>query len=384
MPKNVTILGSSGSIGTASLRTIEELGPEYRVVGLAANSQWKTLVEQALKYRPSAVAISESKHYRDVADALSAEPIDVYAGSDGLCDLVRRDDCRIVIAAIVGAAGLVSTLSAVEAGRQIGLANKEPVVMAGELMMEMAARTGAKIIPVDSEHSAVFQAMQSGRHQEIRRIILTSSGGPFRQWPAERIANATVEDALKHPTWSMGPKITVDSATMFNKALEVVEARWLFGVEPSRIEVLIHPESIVHSMVEFRDGSTIAQLGTADMCIPIQYALTYPEREESHVPRLDLAEVGRLHFERPDEKRFPALKCGFSVARRGGTAGAVCNGANEAANIAFRSGRLQFGRIAELTCDILDRHEWSSRPNLDELINADRWARGEVAKCLTH
>ena len=382
MMKRIVILGSTGSIGTGALKAIEGLGDDCRVVGLAAHKRWELLVEQARRFRPAAVAIADESLRANVAEALSGEGIEVHGGADGLVELVQRDDCDFVLAAVVGAAGLRPTLAAVERGLHVGLANKEPFVMAGGLFMAAAERSGATIIPVDSEHSAIFQSLQAGRRSEVRKIILTASGGPFRTWSAERMADATVADALNHPTWSMGPKITVDSATMMNKALEIVEARWLFDIEASRIEVLIHPQSVVHSMVEYCDGSVVAQLGTADMCTPIQYAITYPDRRETPVPPLDLAAVGVLDFQRPDFSRFPALGCGYEVARRGGTAGAVYNAANEVANEAFRAGALRFGRIVELSRRALERHEWIAEPTLDELLDADRWARAEVRECL--
>jgi 1-deoxy-D-xylulose-5-phosphate reductoisomerase len=283
------------------------------------------------------------------------------------------------VAAIVGAAGLPSTIAAVEAGKQVGLANKEALVVAGSLLVPLAERTGAALLPIDSEHSAVFQSMAAGRRSEVRRIYLTASGGPFRAWSTEDMARATLEDALRHPTWSMGPKITIDSATMMNKALEIIEARWLFGLSADSIEVLIHPESILHSMVEFKDGSVIAQLGTPDMRTPIQYALTYPERLEGAGKRLDFSTLRRLNFEPPDLERFPALRLGYEVARAGGTAGAVLNAANEAAVDAFRRGRIGFLDIVDITARVLGLHQLVRDPDLATLLAADAWARAQVA-----
>jgi 1-deoxy-D-xylulose-5-phosphate reductoisomerase len=283
-----------------------------------------------------------------------------------------------VLTAIVGAAGLEGTWAALEAGKTVAVANKETLVMAGPLVMELAHRRGAAVLPVDSEHSAIYQAMQSGRHSEVERVVLTASGGPFRGRRAAELANVTVEDALRHPTWRMGPKITIDSATMMNKALEVIEARWLFGLEPEQIEVIIHPESIIHSFVEFKDGSVLAQLSPPDMRLPIQYALTYPERVAGPTRRLNWRELSALRFEQPDHDTFPALQLGLEVARRGGTCGAVLNAANEAAVGRFLAGKLRFVDIPRVCRDILEHHHFITRPTLAELHAADRWARQEV------
>jgi 1-deoxy-D-xylulose-5-phosphate reductoisomerase len=286
-----------------------------------------------------------------------------------------------VLAAIVGAAGLPATLAAVSRGLDVGIANKESLVVAGAMLMPLAAQRGGALIPVDSEHSAIFQALHAGQRPDVRRVHLTASGGPFRQWPAERIARATLADALNHPTWSMGPKITIDSATMMNKALEIVEARWLFGLAPEQIDVLIHPESIVHSMVEFQDGSIIAQLGTPDMKTPIQYALTYPRRAAGIAEPLDWSQPRALHFEPPDFERFPSLRLGYDAARQGGSSGAVLNAANEAAVERFRAGALPFVQIATITAEVCRRHHVISEPTLEGLLAADAWAREEVERC---
>jgi 1-deoxy-D-xylulose-5-phosphate reductoisomerase len=274
-----------------------------------------------------------------------------------------------------------ATIRAAELGRRLALANKEVLVIAGSLLVPLAAKCGAEIIPVDSEHSAIFQAMHAGRTCDVERIYLTASGGPFRTWSDQEIDEATLEDALKHPIWDMGPKITIDSASMMNKALEIVEARWLFNLTHDRIGVVIHPESIIHSLVEFCDGSMIAQLGTPDMRTPIQYALTYPHRRPCRSKRLDLAAVQQLNFSYPDMERFPALRIGHEVAHRGGTAGAVMNAANEAAVNLFRQGHLRYRDIAEQTAHALEQHDFMESPTLDDLLVADRWAREEVARC---
>ena len=284
------------------------------------------------------------------------------------------------VAAIVGAAGLAGTWAALEAGKTVAVANKETLVMAGPLVMELAARRGGRVLPVDSEHSAVFQAMQSGRPDEVERVVLTASGGPFRGRTRAELAQVSVADALCHPTWRMGPKITVDSATLMNKALEIIETRWLFELPPERIEVIIHPESMIHSFVEFMDGSILAQLSPPDMRLPIQYALTYPERVSGPARRLNWRELGSWHFEQPDHETFPAVQLGYEVARRGGTCGAVLNAANEAAVSRFLAGDLRFLDIPRVCRDVLMNHNYSARPVLHEVMAADRWARQEVGR----
>ena len=359
MKQRVIILGSTGSIGCNALDVLDRMRDEWEVVGLAAGSQAELLAEQARRFRPEAVALTDPGRVPDLRRELPYQPT-VYTGDEALADLVSNVDCDCVISAVVGAVGLTGTMRAVEMGRRLALANKEPLVLAGALLMPLARMTGAAIIPVDSEHSAIFQALQAGRHEDIHRIFLTASGGPFRNYTLEQMERVTVEDTLRHPTWNMGPKITIDSATMMNKALEIVEARWLFDVSADKIEVVIHPESIVHSLVEFRDGSTIAQLSTPDMRTPIQYALTYPQRRECPTARLDLHTLGALTFEPPDEERFPALRLGHEVAARGGTAGAVLNAGNEAAVQMFREGLIPFAEIARCVERALENHRIQS------------------------
>lgn len=382
MAKRIAILGSTGSIGTSTLDAVRALGPEFRVTGLSASRRWRELVKQAEEVGPAAVAIANPALAAEMRPFMKGST-ELLVGPAGLVELARRDDNDFVVAAIVGAAGLESTIAAVAQGKAVGLANKEALVVAGSVLIPLARQTGATLLPIDSEHSAVFQSMAAGRRNEVHKIYLTASGGPFRTWSAEQMAEATLEDALRHPTWSMGPKITIDSATMMNKALEIVEAAWLFDLPPESIEVLIHPESIIHSMVEFCDGSVIAQLGTPDMRTPIQYALTYPERRVGCARRLEFGNIRRLNFEPPDFERFPALQMGFEVARAGGTAGAVFNAANEAAVEAFQQRRISFGKIVELTRRVLDRHTVERNPDLGTLLEADRWARQEVAECLS-
>lgn len=379
--KRVTILGSTGSIGQNTLQVLRHLSDEFEVVGLAAGSRWRELAGQVSDWKPEYVAIGDEQLAATLRNEVG-DATQVFAGPQGLVDLVAESDCDIVVSAIVGTTGLMATVKAVELGKRVAIANKETMVVAGPLIKALAAKSGAELIPVDSEHSAIFQAMRSGEHHELHKIYLTSSGGPFRTWSEERIREAKLEDALAHPVWEMGPKITIDSATMMNKALEIVEARWLFDVPRSKIEVLIHPEAIVHSMVEFRDGCLIAQLGSPDMRIPIQYALTHPKRLASCGDSLDFKAVGQLNFHEPDIERFPALALGFDVAEKGGTAGSVLNAANEAAVQLYRDGRIMFGEIAELTADILRGHRWCKSPSLAEILEADAWARNEVLQCV--
>ncbi|MDB5294221.1 MAG: 1-deoxy-D-xylulose 5-phosphate reductoisomerase [Phycisphaerales bacterium] len=375
MPKRIAILGSTGSVGCNAVAVVAALGPGYAVTALSAGRNGPKLLEQARLCRPAAVAIADPDPDPALVAELAALGCAVHVGPDGLVELATRDDVDVVLAAVVGAAGLPAVLAAVRAGKTLALANKESLVVAGSLVMAEAKARGVPVLPVDSEHAAVFQAMQAGRPNEVARIVLTASGGPFRTWPAERIESATLADALRHPTWQMGNKITIDSATMFNKALEIIEARWLFDLPAERIKVVVHPESVVHSMVEFVDGSVVAQLSPPDMKTPIQYALTYPERVPGPARRMDWAKAFDLHFEPPDEKRFPALTLAYEAVRAGGTMGAVLNGANEAAVDLFASGKIAFGEISRVVGFTMSRHPVQAAPSLDDLIEADRWAR---------
>lgn len=381
MKKRVIILGSTGSIGQSTISVLEGLHDEWIVVGLAARTRCDELAQQANLLRPEAVAVTSAEREYDLTSQLDYKAR-VYAGESALIDLINDVSCDCVVCAVVGADSLAATLRAVELGRRVALANKEAIVISGSLLIPLAKRTGATVIPVDSEHSAIFQAMHAGRTKDVKKVYLTASGGPFRTWSVEQMEAVTVDDALRHPTWNMGPKITIDSATMMNKALEIVEARWLFDLTPEQIGVLIHPESIIHSLVEFCDGSMIAQLGTPDMRTPIQYALTYPERRPSPSAALDLVSVRQLNFFPPDEERFPALRMGYDVARRGGTCGSVLNGANEAAVELFRNGELRFRDIARVVDQALSNHDYLNTPSHDDLLAADRWAREEVARCM--
>jgi 1-deoxy-D-xylulose-5-phosphate reductoisomerase len=370
--KRIAILGSTGSIGTSALDVIRHLGPEYRVTALSAHSQSQKLLEQIRQFAPAAVAVTDPAACREVERSLAAPAPRVYSD---LSELVRRDDIDLVLAAVVGAAGLPAVFAAVESGKTLALANKESLVVAGSLLIPLAKKCKVSILPVDSEHSAIFQAMQTGRPGEVQRLILTASGGPFRNASLEQIENATLADALNHPTWRMGNKITIDSATMFNKGLELIEACWLFGLPPEKIDIVIHPESVVHSMVEFCDGNVIAQLSPPDMRTPIQYALTYPERLPSNSRKLDLSRPLTLHFHPPDPQRFPALGIAREVARLGGTAGAVMNAANEIAVQSFTSGNMPFGMIWRTVRHTMDGHTVQAAPSLSDLLEADRRAR---------
>ena len=377
--RRVVILGSTGSIGTSCLDVIEHLPERLQAHGLSANTSWDLLARQIARFQP---------RYAVVTSTCGSPPAElgrtrILKGSAGLAQMIADAETDIVVTAIVGAAGLDGTWLALEAGKTVAIANKETLVMAGPLVMELAAQKNATVLPVDSEHSAIFQAMQGGKRSEVRRVVLTASGGPFRGRKKDELADVTAEEALRHPTWRMGPKITIDSATLMNKALEVIEARWLFGLAPEQIEVIIHPESVIHSFVEFKDGSILAQLSPPDMRLPIQFALTYPDRVEGPAKKLNWAELGALNFEQPDSETFPALQLGYEVARRGGTCGAVLNAANEAAVSRFLAGDLAFLDIARVCREVLDYHDYSARPTLSELHAVDRWARQEVQRWKT-
>lgn len=378
MRKNIAILGSTGSIGCNTLQVVENLGPPYSVVALSAHRQTEKLLEQVQRHRPAAVAITDEGVDSKVVELIRSAGAQVLRGCDGMTELAIRPDVDIVVAAVVGAAGLPAVLAAVRAGKTVALANKESLVVAGSLVIPEARQRGVPILPVDSEHSAIFQAMQCGRGSEVKRIILTASGGPFRKWEKKLIEQASLADALNHPTWRMGNKVSIDSATMFNKGLEIIEACWLFDLPPDRIEVVIHPESVIHSMVEFVDGSVIAQLSPPDMRTPIQYALTYPDRAVGMSRRLDLTAAFKLTFEPPDLDRFPALRIAYDVAARGGTLGAVMNAANEAAVSAFASGNISFGEISRLVEMAVQTHQVQPHPTVDDLLEADQWARQMV------
>jgi 1-deoxy-D-xylulose-5-phosphate reductoisomerase len=382
MSKKIAILGSTGSIGTSSLRVIEALGPEYEVVALTAHNNSEMLARQVRQYQPKFVGLTNPEKAGDLRDRLGDYNGEVLTGPASLMEIAGLDEIDTVITAVVGAAGLGAVLEAAKKGKTLAIANKEPLVIAGRLLTETAKATGATILPIDSEHSAVFQALQAGRPGEISRIILTASGGPFRNATPAQMENATVEQALAHPTWEMGRKVTVDSATMMNKALEVIETMWLFDVSTDKIDVLVHPESVVHSMVEFVDGSVVAVLGIPDMCVPIQYALTYPRRVRGIGERLKLGQLGKLTFEKPDRSIFRALDLGFDVADEGGSAPVVFNAANEIAVEEFLAGRIRFGMIVRAIEYCVNKHDVRPNVSLEELLAVDEWARGEVRQYL--
>jgi 1-deoxy-D-xylulose-5-phosphate reductoisomerase len=378
--RRLVVLGSTGSIGTNCLDVVDHLSDRLEVQGLSAHSNGDALLRQAQRYRPRWVALTDAAAAQQFDASQLPSGCRLLYGPDAVAEMVQDPDVDLVVAAIVGAAGLLGTWAALEAGKTVAVANKETLVLAGALITDLAARRGGRILPVDSEHSAVFQAMQGSPPDAVERIVLTGSGGPFRGRTRAELETVTVAEALNHPTWRMGPKITVDSATLMNKALEVIEARWLFGLPPERIEVIIHPESVIHSFVEFKDGSVLAQLSPPDMRLPIQYALTYPERVAGPARRLNWRELSAWHFEQPDHETFPALQLGYEVAQRGGTCGAVLNAANEAAVERFLRGDLDFLDIPRACRAALDHHHYSPTPSLAELNACDRWARQEVGR----
>ena len=375
-PTNVAILGSTGSVGRNTLEVIQA-SEHLRLVAISSHTQLELAAEQCRKHKPRWLIATCPE--TAAATKLDLPPeTELLVGTDALEDVVADKAVDSVVAAIVGSAGLRGTVAALHAGKRVAFANKETLVMGGALVMKIAAENHAELLPVDSEHSAIFQTLSGGRREEVERIFLTASGGPFRNYSADQMANVKIDEALSHPTWEMGPKITIDSATMMNKALEIIEARWLFNFPADKIEVVVHPQSIVHSMVEFQDGSVLAQLSPPDMKLPIQYALTYPERTPGIAPKLDWSVAMTLEFEAPDRDRFPALDLGFEVARAGGTAGAVVNAANEAAVQGFLDQKLAFADIVPACKSVLEQHNFDPNPTLDQLIELDQWARKEV------
>jgi 1-deoxy-D-xylulose-5-phosphate reductoisomerase len=381
MDRRVCVLGSTGSIGRQTLDVISELGG-LGVCGLAARSSHKLIADQAQRHNVPMLAVRDPLAAAELRRRLPQAQ--VFEGGNSMSELVRAARPDIVITGVVGAQGLSPTLAAIENGAALGIANKETLVMAGAIVMPAAKARGVPVLPVDSEHSAVFQCLQAGRREEVRRIVLTASGGALRDWEPHRVESATVEQALAHPTWRMGPKITVDSATLMNKALEIVEAHWLFELPSDRIDVVIHPESIVHGWVEFHDGSIVAQMARADMTLPIAYALCYPRRPQRPSARAaDLPELGKLTFRKPSPRFERALELGRRAVSRGGTAGAVLNAANEAAVEAFLAGRITFGRIVPLVEEVLNRAPDNGEVTLEALTAADAWARRQVASSLS-
>ena len=375
--KNVVLLGSTGSIGTSTVKVAEDLPDRIRLIGMAAGNNLELLLDQARKHRPEAISINDPDKAKLAREALGTST-KVFSGSKGLIELATLPAADIVLIAIVGTAGLQPALAAIRAGKDIAVASKEILVMAGEIVMSEAQKHGVRVLAVDSEHSAIFQCLDGKPASSVRRLWLTASGGPFRTTPKEEFPIITVERALKHPSWVMGRKITIDSATLFNKGLEMIEARWLFGIEMSRVQVVVHPQSVVHSMVEFIDGSMIAQLSTPDMCLPIQYALTYPERARSDRVQTNLAQLGQLTFEEPDLEKFPALNLARRAGEVGGTMPAVLNAANEVAVEAFCAGRITFPAITQTVARTMNCHQIAPHPTLEEILAADQWARKEA------
>jgi 1-deoxy-D-xylulose-5-phosphate reductoisomerase len=382
--KRLAILGSTGSVGEQTLSVIEAFPDRFCVTALAAGRQIDKLADQVRRFRPERVSVADDEGAERLRKQIGDE-VTIDVGADGL-RAVAEHPADLVMAALVGAVGLEPTLAAIRAGRHVALANKEVMVMAGALVCREVAARGVELLPVDSEHSAIFQSMAGQRRQDVSRIILTCSGGPFRTWSADRIQHATVDEALAHPNWDMGAKISIDSATLMNKGLEVIEARWLFDVEPDQIDVVVHPESIIHSLVEFVDSSVMAQLGLPDMRVPIVVAMAHPERVPMDLPRLDLAAVGRLDFEPPDRKRFPCLDLAYEALAGSEAAPAVLNAANEVAVDAFLNGRISFSAIAQTNSAVLRAHlseaEGQVVSSLDEVLEADRWARARAVEQL--
>lgn len=376
--KNVVLLGSTGSIGTSTVKVAEDLPDQIRLLALAAGNNAGLLLDQTRKHKPQAISISDPSKAKELRDALGTST-EVFSGNEGLIKLATLPAADIVLIAIVGTAGLQPALAAIRAGKDIAVASKEILVMAGEIVMSEARKYGVRVLAVDSEHSAIFQCLDGKPSTSVRKLWLTASGGPFRKTPKADFTSITVEQALKHPSWVMGRKITIDSATLFNKALEMIEARWLFDIEMPRVAVVVHPQSVVHSMVEFVDGSMLAQLSTPDMCLPIQYALTYPERAVSERVQTSLAKLGTLTFEEPDTDRFPALELARRAGEIGGTLPAVLNAANEVAVEAFVNRKLTFLGITETVRRTMDVHKVTAHPTLEQILEADAWARKDAA-----
>jgi len=377
--KNVVLLGSTGSIGTSTVKVAQDLPDRIRLVGLAAGNNAKLLLDQARKHRPEVISINDPQKAADLGKFFGATT-QVYSGEEGLIKLATLPSADIVLIAIVGTAGLKPALAAIRAGKDIAVASKEILVMAGEIVMSEARKHGVRVLAVDSEHSAIFQCLDGKPSDSVRKLWLTASGGPFRSTPKADFPNITVERALKHPSWVMGRKVTIDSATLFNKGLEMIEARWLFDIGMDRVGVLVHPQSIVHSMVEFVDGSLLAQLSTPDMCLPIQYALTYPDRAPNERVQTNFPKLGSLTFEEPDADRFPALNLARRAGEVGGTLPAVLNAANEVAVEAFVNRKISFLQITETVRRTMDAHQLVTHPTLDQLLEADAWARREAAR----
>ena len=377
--QTVAILGSTGSIGTQTLDVIDRHSELFEVYALTAHSNIDLLVKQAKRYRPEVVAIADERHYKTLREALDGLPVKVFAGADSICQIAAMSPIDTVVTAMVGYSGLLPTVRAIEAGKKIALANKETLVVAGELVTDLALRNRVDIIPIDSEHSAIFQCLVGENENSVEKLILTASGGAFRDTPKDDLRLATAADALRHPTWKMGAKITIDSATMMNKGFEVIEARWLFDIPTDKIEVIIHPQSIVHSMVQFCDGSIKAQLGQPDMRHPIQYALTFPDRLNAQVERANLADIHQLTFEKPDYEKFRNLRLAYDALRRGGNIPCILNAANEVAVDAFLKGKIGFFAMSDIIEQTISETAFISSPTLDDYIATDREARARTS-----
>jgi 1-deoxy-D-xylulose-5-phosphate reductoisomerase len=386
--RGISILGSTGSIGCNTLRVIEALGPEqFRVVALAAGRNTAKLAEQVSRFQPELVSVRDEEAKEEIKVALQRAGVSaprILLGESGLVEVATHEKADCVVSATVGAVGFVPTLRALEAGKRVALANKETLVMAGELMTRAAEKSGAELLPVDSEHNALHQCLRGETRSEVRRIILTASGGPFRTRDKAAIQSATVNEAMQHPTWNMGAKITIDSATLMNKGLEVIEAHWLFGYGADEISIVVHPESVVHSMIELIDGSVIAQMGITDMRHAIQYALTYPERCPSELPSLDVARLSSLHFEEPDLERFPCISLAYRALRTGGTLPAAMNAANEEAVQAFIDERISLSDVPLVIESVMNQHETAAASDLNSVLSADRSARATAQASIAH
>lgn len=380
--KRLAILGSTGSIGTQTLDVVRQNPERFEVYAISANRSIDKLIEQAREFHPEVVCIADDSLYQPLQEALKDLPMKVWAGADAIAEMVTMPSVDVVVAAMVGYAGLRPTIEAIRAGKEIALTNKETLVVAGEIINDLAHQYHTPILPVDSEHSAIFQSLVGEDRSEIEKILLTCSGGPFRTWEKERIAQAQAAEALKHPNWDMGAKITIDSATMMNKGFEVIEAKWLFDVPVDKIEVLIHPQSIVHSAVQYTDGAVKAQLGAPDMRLPIQYALTFPERIGSTFPRVNLFETRNLTFDAPDLDRFPCLALAYEAVRRGGNMPCVLNAANEVVNLAYRQNRIGFYTLSDLILRTMDAAPFVAKPTYDDYVESDRVARQITEKMI--
>lgn len=382
MKKQITILGSTGSIGTQTLDVIRRNPDKFEVYAITANNQDDLLIEQAKEFHPEFVVIANEAKYEKVKDALSAFPMKVYTGAQAIADVASMNSADIVVTAMVGYAGLLPTINAIKAGKTIALANKETLVVAGELIQKLVQEYHSGIIPVDSEHSAIFQCLAGEEQNEIEKLIITASGGPFRTKSIEELATVSKADALKHPNWSMGAKITIDSASMMNKGFEVIEAKWLFGIDPKNIEVVVHPQSIIHSMVQFSDGAIKAQLGMPDMKVPIQYALTYPDRTASTFPRIDWRMCSRLDFEQPDVSRFRNLQLAFDAMKQAGNKPCVLNAANEIVVRAFLNDRISFLKMSDIIETMLAKTNYIPTPSLDDYIECDKETRRKTEELI--